>query len=425
MVRDARSDVTASEPDRVKIAIVGTGVSGLVCAHRLHARHEITVFEADSRIGGHVNTVEIAPGLGVDTGFIVYNETTYPSFTWLLAELGIETQPSDMSFSVRCEDTGLEWASRGLTSVFADPRNLFRPSFIRMLRESSRFQREARALLDAPEEKLSLAEFVETGGYAREFVDHCLVPMAASIWSTAPDRILEFPAASFVRFFENHGLLSYRSSIQWRVVCGGSSRYVEKLASPFRNRIRLATPVRAVRRRPKGVEVLTDGRSENFDRVVLAVHSDQALSLLDEEFGVTRRVLSGIRYQSNEAILHSDSRSMPRRRRAWASWNYRLRRDAAGPPTVTYHMNRLQGIDSDTDYFVTLNDASAIDPRLVWKRVTYHHPILDADAIAAQRFHSQVDGQGGVHLAGAYWGYGFHEDGVRSALAACARLETG
>jgi predicted NAD/FAD-binding protein len=424
VVRHARSDGAAPEPDGLKIAIVGTGVSGLVCAHRLHARHEITLFEADSRIGGHVNTVEIAPGLGVDTGFIVYNESTYPSFTALLAELGIETQPSDMSFSVRCEDSGLEWASRSLTSVFADPRNLVRPSFLRMLRELFRFQREARALLDAPEEKLSLGEFVWTGGYAREFVDHCLVPMGAAIWSSAPDQILEFPAASFVRFFENHGLLSYRSSVQWRVVCGGSARYVEKLVSPFRDRIHLAAPVHAVRRSQEGVEVLTAGRSETFDRVVLAVHSDQALSILGGEFGATRLVLSAIRYQPNEAILHSDSRSMPRRRSAWASWNYRLRRDAASLPSVTYHMNRLQGLDSETDYFVTLNDASGIDPRLVWKRVTYHHPILDADAIAAQRFHSQVDGLGGVHLAGAYWGYGFHEDAVRSALAACARLET-
>lgn len=406
----------------MKIAIVGTGVSGLVCAHQLYQRHELTVFEAEPRIGGHVHTVEVAPGVAVDTGFIVYNERTYPGFTRLLAELGVATRPSEMSFGVRCDASGLEWASHSLGGVFADPRNLLRPSFLRMLRELPRFHREARALLDTPEEKLSLGEFLAGRSYSRAVIDHCIVPMGAAIWSASPSDFLDFPALTFARFFENHGLLSLRDAPPWRTIVGGSARYVEKLVAPFRARIRTSSPVRAVRRAPGGVEVAVAGARERFDRVILAVHSDQALALLEAPSAAERSVLAAIRYQANEAVLHRDAAAMPRRRRAWASWNYRVPREARGPVEVTYHMNRLQGLEGLSDFFVTLNDAGAIDPSRVVARIAYHHPVFDAAAIAAQGRHAEVDGVGGVHFAGAYWGYGFHEDGLQSALAVCARI---
>ena len=409
----------------MKIGIVGSGVAGLVCAHRLHPRHDVTVFEAEPRIGGHVNTIELAPGLAVDTGFIVYNERTYPGFTKLLAELGVETQPSDMSFGVRCQRSGLEWASRGLASVFADPVNLVRPSFLRMLRDLVRFQREARGLLTAPEEKLSLGEFLAGRGYARELTEHCIVPMGAAIWSAAPERFLDFPAVSFARFFENHGLLSLKSEVRWRVIRGGSARYVAKLVAPFRGRIHTGTPVTAVQRSGGGVDLVAGGRARRFDRVILAVHSDQALALLDPPSGAERRVLSAIRYQANEAVLHTDASVMPRRRRAWASWNYRIPREPRAHVQVTYDMTRLQGLDTAERYFVTLNDDGSIDPARVLRRIPYHHPVFDADAVAAQRRHAEIDGAGGVHFAGAYWGYGFHEDGLRSAHAVCERLGAG
>ncbi len=409
----------------MKIAIVGTGVAGLVCAHRLHPHHEITVFEADARIGGHVNTIPVGPGVAIDTGFIVYNEHTYPGFTQLLAELGVETQPSEMSFGVCDERSGLEWASHGLASVFADPANLLRPGFLRMLRDLVRFQRDARRLLGVSEEKVTLGDFIAGRGYSRELVEHCVVPMGAAIWSAAPERFLDFPAVSFARFFENHGLLSLRGNVPWRVIRGGSARYVEKLITPFRDRIRTGTPVRALCRVPGGVVLIAGAVPERFDRVILAVHSDQALALLDAPSAVERRVLSAIRYQANEAVLHTDPSVMPRRRRAWASWNYRTPRHGQERVQVTYHMNRLQGLDAALDFFVTLNDEGTIGPSRVLARIAYHHPIFDADAIAAQRRHAEIDGAGGIHFAGAYWGYGFHEDGLQSALAVCKRLGAG
>jgi predicted NAD/FAD-binding protein len=406
----------------VKIAIVGTGVSGLVCAHRLHPRHDVHVFEAEARIGGHVHTVEAAPGLAIDTGFIVYNERTYPGFTRLLAELGVETQPSEMSFGVRCERSGIEWASRGLASVFADPRSLARPTFLRMLRDLPRFQRDARALLAVPDEKLTLGELLASGGYGPALARLCVVPMGAAIWSAAPERLLDFPAVSFARFFANHGLLSLRGGLPWRVVRGGSARYVEKLVAPFRERIRTRTPVRGVRRGRGGVELTVAGRAERFDRVVLAVHSDQALALLDAPTAAERLILSALRYQPNEAVLHTDPVVMPRHRRAWASWNVRVPLEPRAHVQVTYHMNRLQGLATRDDWFVTLGGDGAIDPFRVRARIPYAHPIYDAAALAAQRRHAEIDGGGGVHFAGAYWGWGFHEDGLQSALSVCGRL---
>jgi predicted NAD/FAD-binding protein len=366
----------------------------------------------------------VAPGLEIDTGFIVYNEQTYPGFTTLLGELGVGTQPSDMSFSVRCDRSRIEWGSRSLASLFADPRNAVRPAFWRMLRDLPRFQRDARALLGHPEEKLGLGEFLAGRGYSRELRDLFVVPMGAAIWSAAPDRMLDFPALSFARFFENHGLLTLGGAPPWRVIRGGSARYVEKLVAPFRDRVRIGTPVERIQRAPEGVELVVRGASERFDRVILAVHSDQALALLEAPSHAERRILSAIRYQPNQAVLHRDERVMPRRKRAWASWNYHIPRHAAERARVTYHMNRLQSLHEAPDFFVTLNDDGSIDPARVVERIAYDHPIFDAEALAAQRAHETIDGGGGVHYAGAYWSFGFHEDGLQSAVRVCQRLES-
>jgi predicted NAD/FAD-binding protein len=409
----------------VKVAIVGTGISGLVAARLLHERHEVTVFEAEGRIGGHSHTVDVeleGERHAVDTGFIVYNERTYPHFTRLLDRLGVETQPTDMSFGVSCERTGLEWASRGLGSVFAQRGNLLRPSFHRMLRDVLRFNRESRRLLDQGDEKVALGDYLCGAGYSAEFVDHYVVPMGAAVWSSSPNDFLRFPAATFVRFFANHGLLDTHPSLPWRVIRGGSSHYVEKLAAPFRHRIRLVCGVRAVRRQRRFVELATAEGVERYDRVILAVHSDQALRILVDPSGLERAVLRSIRYQANDVVLHTDASLLPRRRRAWASWNYRLPREAADRVLVTYHMNRLQRLRSRHELLVTLNGGDRIDPARVLGRYVYAHPVFDADAIAAQKRHAQIDGVRRTHFCGAWWGHGFHEDGVRSALAVCRRL---
>jgi len=409
----------------MKIGIVGSGISGLVAAHRLHRHHEIVVYEAEDRIGGHTHTVEVeleGKCHAVDTGFIVYNEKTYPNFTRLLAQLGVETQPSEMSFGLTCERTGLEWGSRGARSVFAQPRNLLRPAFHRMLRDVLRFNRESRALLGEREEKATLGDYLCGAGYSREFVEHYVLPMGAAIWSADPEAFLRFPAVTFVRFFANHGLLDASPSLPWRVVRGGSARYVAKLVAPFRDRIFTACPVQSVRRRPHGVEVTSAGGVRAFDQVILAVHSDQALALLADPTELERKLLGSIAYQRNEVVLHTDESLLPRSRRAWASWNYRIPRDRSRAALVTYDMNRLQGLRARGRFLVTLNGAGRIDPRRILRRFVYHHPVFDAQAIASQALHAEISGRRRTHYCGAYWGYGFHEDGVKSALAVCARL---
>jgi predicted NAD/FAD-binding protein len=410
----------------VKIAIVGTGVSGLVAAHRLARRHDLVVFEADSRIGGHVHSVDVELGgerRTVDTGFIVYNETTYPGLTRLFAELGVETQPSDMGFGVACERTGIEWASRNLGALLAQPANLLRRDFRAMLWDVLRFFREARRLLAHDDDKLALGDWLRGAGCSAAFVELFLVPMGAAIWSAAPGELLCFPARTFARFFHNHGLLDVRGEVRWRVVRGGSRRYVERLVAPFRDQVRTRCRVRRVERTRRGVVVHAADGAQRFDRVVLACHSDQALALLAQPSWLERRVLGAIRYQENEAVLHTDSSLMPRRRRAWASWNYRVPAQARDRVLVTYHMNRLQGFASGPDFFVTLNGADRIAPASALARCVYHHPVFDAEALAAQKLHAKIDGSGGVHFAGAYWGHGFHEDGLRSAEAVVERIE--
>jgi predicted NAD/FAD-binding protein len=413
----------------VKVAVVGTGVAGLVAARALAREHELTVFEAADWIGGHVHTLEVprAPGsdgrVAVDTGFIVFNRKTYPRFCALLGELGIGAEESDMSFSVRCEASGLEYEGSGWNGLLARRSNALRPGFWRMLRDLLRFYREAPRTLEQPDDGTTLGEFLARGRYSRDFVERHLVPMVSAVWSARPADLPGFPLRFLVRFFHNHGFLQVEGRPQWLVVPGGSFRYVERLVAPFRRRIRLATPVASVTRVPGGVRVRTaHGEEELFERVVLATHADQSLRLLADARPREREVLSAFTTQPNDVVLHTDARLMPRTRRAWASWNVHLARVPSELPAVTYWMNRLQRLSEPRDYFVTLNRTAEIEPERVLARFTYRHPLYTRAAVAAQARHAEIDGRDGVHFCGAYWGYGFHEDGVKSAEAVLSRF---
>ncbi len=408
----------------MRIAIVGSGISGLVAAHRLYREHDVTVFERGNYIGGHTNTIEVALGgrdVAVDTGFIVFNERTYPNFCALLDELGVESQPTQMSFSVRCDRSGLEYNGNGLNALFAQRRNLVRPAFYRMVRDILRFNRDAIDWLDSGmpgESGMTLGAFVAGRRYGRHFVDQYLVPMGAAIWSTEPRRMYDYPAAAFLRFFRNHGLLALRDRPQWRSIVGGSARYVEKLTAPWRDRIRLSTPVTGIARRSGGVAIRTKRHGvEQFDHVFLACHSDQALALIDDASETERELLSAIPYQPNEAVLHTDTSMLPRRRRAWAAWNYHLPANAVSQATLTYNMNILQRLDTPETLCVTLNDAgNDIDPGRVLYRTQYDHPLFLDTGLAAQTRRAEINGVRRTWFCGAYWGNGFHEDGVKSAL---------
>jgi predicted NAD/FAD-binding protein len=410
----------------MRIAIVGTGVSGLVCAHLLGRRHDVTVFEADPRPGGHAHTVRIDlpdETHEVDTGFLVYNERNYPGLVRLFDGLGVATKASDMSFSVSDDVSGVEWRGTSLTTLFAQRRNALRPTFLRMLADVVRFNRTARALLteEHPTDR-SLAELLAEGRWSSRFVEWYLIPMGSSIWSADPSTFLDMPAVTFARFFDNHGLLDYGDQPSWRTVDGGSRRYVEAILAPLGDAVRLSSPVAKVTRRDDGVEIHTDMGPERFDHVVLATHSDQALRLLSDPSVPEREVLGAIRYQPNRATLHTDERLLPRSRRAWASWNYHRLADQPRLATLTYRMASLQGIESAHEILVTLNRDDAIRDDRVLARFDYAHPVFDVAAIAAQRRHEELNGARRTWFCGAYWGYGFHEDGVQSARAVCRRL---
>lgn len=401
----------------MRIAVVGTGIAGLTLAHLLAAEHDVTVFEADSRIGGHTHTVDVELPEGrvaVDTGFIVCNNWNYPNFLKLLGKLGVHTQPSDMSFSVRCERTGLEYNGGSWNGLFAQRLNAFRPSFWRMLSDIVRFNREAPGLLEMSGEGPGLGEYLKSGNYRRDFVEQYLIPMGAAIWSMPPDQMLTFPARSFVQFFKNHGLLSVSDRPQWATLVGGSRAYLEPITRPFADRIRLRSPVLGIRRHVDGVTVRTPHGVETFDEVAIAAHSDQALRMLEDPSEAEGEVLGAIAYQENDVVLHTDDRLMPRSKRAWASWNSHV--DAGQRATVTYWMNRLQRLPTETPLLVTLNRTDAIRPDKVSRRFTYHHPVFGRGSTEAQARWNEVNGVRRTWYCGAWWGYGFHEDGVRSAL---------
>lgn len=414
----------------MKIAIIGSGIAGNVIAHHLHHEHDITVFESASYVGGHTHTHAVefdGERHQIDTGFIVFNDWTYPNFIALLGELGVEAQPTAMSFSVRNESSGLEYNGTSLNSLFAQRRNLLRPSFHRMLRDILRFNREAPALLDAAGDD-TLGDYLARQNYSPGFINDYLIPMGAAIWSTDPLRMLSFPAKFFVRFFHNHGMLSVDDRPQWRAIRGGSARYVEKLVAPFRHRIRLNTPVEFVRRLPDRVMIKARGAEpERYDQVFMACHSDQALRLLSDASPLERAVVGAIPYQENEAVLHTDTTLLPRTRRAWAAWNYHVVNadEAHGAPraTLTYNMNILQNLRSRHTFCVTLNRTAEIAPDKIIRRLTYHHPLYTPSGVAAQQRQREVNGINRTYFCGAYWRYGFHEDGVVSACYALQHFE--
>lgn len=410
----------------MNIAVIGSGISGLATAYLLNRRHRVRLFEAADYAGGHVNTVTVKePGggrLAVDTGFIVYNDLNYPKLCRLFDALGVAGRDSDMSFSVRCAGSGLEYNGSNLATLFAQKRNLLKPRFWGMLKDILRFNKDALAALAAPalDERLSIADFVRRQGYGGLFFSHYLQPLGASIWSCPTRRFGAFPARFVLQFLANHRLLQVNDRPQWKTVRGGSCRYVERLTRGFADRIALNTPVRRLRRGPGGVELgFADGARERFDEVVVATHADQALALLDAPEDTERELLSVFPYQSNQAVLHTDTRLLPTRKTAWASWNYYLAADDQAQVTLTYNMNMLQGLESRQTYCVSLNQTDAIACDRIIRRIGYHHPRFGPGLLAAQTRHPELIRRRGVSYCGAYWGYGFHEDGLRSALAVC------
>lgn len=411
---------------RLKIAIIGSGIAGNTIAHYLHAKHDITVFEAESHIGGHTHTHQVqheGKTVNVDTGFIVFNDRTYPHFINLLNELNVAWQPSSMSFSVRCENTGLEYNGTSLNSLFAQRINLFKPSFHRMIRDILRFNKTSLELL-ADGNEIKLGDYLTQGNYSQQFIDQYIVPMGAAIWSTDAKQMLSFPARFFVRFFHHHGMLTVNDRPEWRTISGGSASYVYALTAPFKHKIRLNTPVESVRRLKTSVRVKPiNGEEEKFDFVFFACHSDQALKMLLDKTAEETQILGAIPYQENTIFLHHDINLMPKRKLAWAAWNYHVTNPASNKVAVTYNMNILQGLQSVEPLLVTLNHTHDIHPDKVIKRLTYMHPVYTLAGAAAQARHSEISGINRTAYAGAYWRNGFHEDGVVSALEALKHFE--
>jgi predicted NAD/FAD-binding protein len=411
----------------MRIAIIGSGISGLTAAYFLHPVHEVTLFEAHDAPGGHTHTVNIELDhrlYAVDTGFIVYNQRNYPCFVRILNELGVATQATSMSFSVRCDQTGLEYRGGDWRGLFAQRRNLLRPTFHHMLLDIVRFNRCAQDLLAQPDTGQTVDEFLGSAGFSAAFRDYYFYPMGSAIWSCARKQFADFPLRFVLEFFQNHGLLSLRDRPQWRVIRGGSRNYVRRMIQGFRDRIRTGTAIRSVSREAAGQHVAAlSGDVGTFDHVLFACHSDQALAILGADASsLERSVLSSFPYEENEAILHTDISVLPTRRSAWASWNYRLPRVEQGRACVSYNMNILQGLAARKTVCVTLNPWKAIDPSKVLRRLRYAHPVFGARRMAARQAFDALHNQPGRSYCGAYWGNGFHEDGVVSALRVCQRL---
>jgi uncharacterized protein len=420
--------------ERQNVAVIGSGISGLAASYLLSRKYDVHLFEKDNRLGGHTHTHLIEdPATGratpVDTGFIVHNDRTYPNLVKLFAELGIETQSSDMSFGVSCRKTGFEYSSRGLNGFFAQRTNFFRPAHYLFFRELLRFNREAAALLEDPSNvNVTLGEYLEQERFSREFTDQYLYPMSAAVWSTSPQQMRDFPAFTLIRFFENHGFLGINTHPKWKTLRGGSHAYIAPLTRPYVHNIRTAAQLKTVQRDADCVTLrFADGVTRVFDQVVFATHGDQVLPLLENPTRCEREVLGTFRNSSSQTWLHTDTRMLPRRQQAWASWNYHVSVEgmqdlSSRGVAVTYDMNRLQAIDSPTRFCVTLNAVNGIDERKVLRRMAYSHPLYTLDSVRAQARWHEISGYNRTHYCGAYWFYGFHEDGLNSALRVAKAL---
>ncbi len=407
-----------------RIAVVGSGISGVTAAWVLSREHDVTLFEADSRLGVHTYTVDVwdeAVSLEVYTGFIVFNFWTYPNFIRFLHQLGVAYQKSDMSFSLKCDRTGLEYNGTTLNSLFAQRSNIVSPRFLSMVKDILKFNREGRGLLkENLDDETSLEEFLSKKGYGRPFIEDFIVPIGAAIWSSPPGEFARIPLRFFLRFSHNHGMLSVGQRPQWMVVKGGSREYLRAFEKKFRGAIRLNSPVSEIRRAEKSVSLVTpeNGR-ERFDFLVMACHSNQSLAALSDPSPPEKEVLGAIRYQANDTTLHTDSAVLPKRPLAWAAWNYHRSRHEVPLLSATYNMNILQSLKSRKTYCVTLNEGQEIRPSEVLRKINYEHPQFDLPAVKAQKRKSEINGVNRTWFCGAYWGYGFHEDGVKSALDVC------
>lgn len=406
-----------------KIAVIGSGIAGLTAAHVLSREHQVSLFEAYDYLGGHTHTqdVELAgKHYPVNTGFIVFNDWTYPNFIKLMDQLGVESEDSDMSFSVRCENTGLEYNGTSLNSLFAQRSNLFKPKFLFMVKDILRFNKQTVELLasEQVDDDQTLGQFVKQNNYSDAFVNYYIVPMGAAIWSASVDVMMDFPLRFFLKFFNNHGMLSVDERPQWRVLKGGSRSYIEPITRPFKDRIFLNTPIKKVSRDANGVDIISaKGETHRFDQVVFACHSDQALAMLAEPTSQESDILGSIPYQNNHVVLHTDTRLMPKRKLAWASWNYHIPQRANDCAMVTYNMNILQNFhDAPETLLVTLNRSAEIKPEKIIAKFEYTHPVFTQDGIKAQGRHADISAHNRTHYCGAYWFNGFHEDGVKSGL---------
>jgi predicted NAD/FAD-binding protein len=411
----------------MRIAVIGSGISGLAAAYYLSRKHEVHLFEKEQRLGGHTHTVTVESSRGplaVDTGFIVHNDRTYPNLVKLLAELGVATQPSDMSFAVSCRSTGFEYSSRGLSGFFAQRSNIVGLAQYRLLLEILRFNREAPKLLENPEaDTLTLGELIDQGGYSSLFTGRYLYPMASAVWSMPAEAIRSFPALTLVRFFDNHGMLGINTHPKWKVIRGGSQSYIGPITAPFRRRIHTGASIQTISRDEAGITLrFQDRQPISFDQVVFACHGNQILPMLEAPTEAERDILGRFATSRNEVCLHTDSSVLPRRPRARASWNYHLSPEPGAGATVTYHMNRLQSLDVPEDYCVTLNAKGAIDSARVLRREVYYHPLYTREAVRAQARWNEISGANRTHFCGAYWLYGFHEDGLNAALRVARAL---
>jgi len=409
----------------VKIAIIGTGISGLTAAYLLNRKHEITVFEKNDYVGGHTHTHAIKTDqttYAVDSGFIVYNEVTYPNFIKLLDQLGVKRQKTTMGFSVKSVNKNFEYAGNSMKSLFAQRLNYFRPSFWIMLRDIIRFNKMGKADMAILSVDVKLGDYLNDNKYSKSFINHYIIPMGSAIWSTKANSMLDMPALFFIRFFNNHGLLQIKNRSGWWVIKGGSKEYVKKIIVEFESKIRLNSPVQSISRSEDSVTIKSADKEEIFDAVVIATHSNQALQLLEDSSKKEREILGALPYQSNDALLHTDSSVLPKRKLAWASWNYNLDQEPNKPMAMTYNMNILQSLDAEDTYCVTLNNNDFVDDKKVLKTLHYDHPLFTPEGINAQKRKHEISGLNNTFYCGAYWRNGFHEDGVVSALEVCSHF---